>query len=53
MSSGANDQAKVYNLQPSATMVGDMLNCIQDNHMFLYVNSFNLPTMMFFQQLRN
>ncbi len=26
---------KFYNLQPFATMVGDMLHCIQDDHMFL------------------
>ncbi len=26
---------KVYNLQPFETMVGNMLHCIQDDHMFL------------------
>ncbi len=51
MCSGANDQAKT--LQARATMVGNMLHCIQDDHMFLEANSFNRPTMKFFQQLRN
>ncbi len=46
MSSGANDQAiNVNNLQPYATMVGDMLHCIENDHMFLQPNAFNRPTM--------
>ncbi len=36
MSSGANDQKKkLNNMQPFATMVGDMLHCIQDDHTLL------------------
>ncbi len=49
MGSGANDQAKT--LQPVATMVVYMLHCIQDDHMFLWANSFNRPTMKFFNSL--
>ncbi len=26
---------KFYNLQPFATMLGDIVHCIQDDHMFL------------------
>ncbi len=36
---------KLPNLQSFATMVGDMLRCIQVDHMSLKPNSFNCPIM--------
>ncbi len=51
MSNSANDLATV--LQFAAYRDHGWGHCIQDAHMFLNANSFNRPTMMFFQQLRN